>query len=500
MTLRSIFRTPVWISAAIGLVGGIVASVSLPPFGFWLLGPLGVAVALLALEEHPLGQRALTGFAFGLGMLIPGLWWAQHFNWYGALLLMIIEALFFAAAAAVMTPDRGRTLSAIGAFTLAEAARQSWPLGGLPIGSLSLGQTDGPLFDMARIIGPFGLMMAVVVAGAGIRILVTALAARNTSGLDVGFRFAAASLLLGSVVVVALVGAIAPSGGPAQGIRTVAAVQGGGKRGTSASQVNPESVTAAQLKELRVVPRGTDLTLLPEDVVGLTGPLAGTFQDLALRAAARTKSTTLVAGVTTPSGATAFNNFAAVYGPRGVLLGTVTKVHRVPFGEYVPARSLLSGIANLSGVPRDAIVGTGHETIETPAGTLGILISFEVFFSSRSADVVQHGAQVLIVPTNTTSYPTSQMPAQELAAAKLQAMERGRDLVQASPTGFSAIINHQGDVMKRSSLSTPTVVTGTVTLYDGSTLYTRFGDWPVLVLALLAVILGHVRARQRTQS
>ena len=92
------------------------------------------------------------------------------------------------------------------------------------------------------------------------------------------------------------------------------------------------------------------------------------------------------------------------------------------------------------------------------------------------------------------------MPAQELAAAKLQAMERGRDLVQASPTGFSAIINHQGDVMKRSSLSTPTVVTGTVTLYDGSTLYTRFGDWPVLVLALLAVILGHVRARQRTQS
>jgi apolipoprotein N-acyltransferase len=92
------------------------------------------------------------------------------------------------------------------------------------------------------------------------------------------------------------------------------------------------------------------------------------------------------------------------------------------------------------------------------------------------------------------------MPSQELAAAKMQAMERGRDLVQASPTGFSAVINHQGQVVGRSSLSSATVVRGTVTLYDGSTPYTRLGDWPVIILALLFLVLGQLRSRRGAQS
>ena len=500
MTRSSALRPSSWANAGTGLIGGAAASVSLPPFGFWPLGFLGIAILLLALEDQPIGQRSITGLAFGLGLFVPGLWWAQHFNWYGAALLMVVEAAFFAAACALVTPGRGRTLSVVGALVLAEAVRESWPLGGLPIGGLPLGQTDGPLFDIARLAGPFGLMMAVVIGGAGIRVLVTALAARNTSGLDVGFRFGASAVLLGSVVALALLGAVAPSGGPSRGTRTVAAVQGGGARGTSAQQVDPQLVTRAQLRQLPHVPSATQLTVLPEDVVGLSGPLAGSWQDRAIRTAARGLATTMVVGVTTPHGATEFNNFAAVYGPSGQLLGTVEKVHRVPFGEYIPDRNLFSHLADLSGVPRDAVSGAGHEVVATPAGKLGILISFEVFFSSRGADVVSHGAELLVVPTNTTSYPSSQMPSQELAAAKMQAMERGRDLVQASPTGFSAVINHQGQVVGRSSLSSATVVRGTVTLYDGSTPYTRLGDWPVIILALLFLVLGQLRSRRGAQS
>ena len=487
-------------SAAVGLLAGVVASGSLPPFGFWPLGPFAIAVLLLSLEEHPIGQRTFTAFCFGLGLFVPSLWWAQHFNWYGALLLMVVEAAFFAAAGAAMTPDRGRTMSAIGALVLAEIVRESWPLGGLPIGGLPLGQIHGPLFDVARLAGPFGLMMAIVVSGAGIRILVTALAARNTSGTDIGLRFGLSALLLGSVVAGALWGAFAPAGGPSQGTRSVAAVQGGGQRGTSAQQVDPLSVTHAQLAQIPHVPHGTALTVLPEDVVGLSEPLRQSWQNRVLMHWARAKATTLVVGITTPVGSTQFNNFAAVYNPRGSLDATVEKVHRVPFGEYVPARSLLSHLANISGVPRDAVVGTSNEVVATHAGRLGILISFEVFFSSRSADEVRNGAQLLVVPTNTTSYPSDQMPSQELAAAQLQAMERGRDLIQASPTGYSAIVNHRGEITQRSALSTPAVLSGTVNLYAGQTIYTDLGDWPIIILSAGLIIAGQLRARRTTHS
>jgi apolipoprotein N-acyltransferase len=178
------------------------------------------------------------------------------------------------------------------------------------------------------------------------------------------------------------------------------------------------------------------------------------------------------------------------------VLGTVEKVHRVPFGEYVPARSLLSHVADLSGVPKDAIVGTRPEILQTPAGRLGVLISFEVFFADRSGDAVAHGATLLVVPTNTTSYPTSQMPAQELAAARLQAVERGRDLVQASPTGYSAIINNKGTVIERSALSEQRALLGTVALRRGATLFSTIGSWPTLLIAALCLLAGLLRAHR----
>ena len=500
MNLTRVARSVTVMSLLIGLIGGAVASMSLPPFGFWPLGPLGIAMFLLACEEHHVGRRSLTGFMFGLGLFVPGLWWAQHFNWYGAVALMVIESLFFAGAGAVMTPGRGRTLSAIGAITLAELLRETWPLGGLPIGGLPLGQADGPLLGIARLAGPCALMMAIVVAGAGIRILTPALAASGQGSLVATRRAAHGAALIGAVALVAVVGAWAPSGGSALGTRSVAAVQGGGRRGTSAEQVDPIAVTQAHLATTATVPRGTAITLLPEDVIGLDGPLEGSWQLDALKAQARRIGGTLIAGVTTPATSTSFNNFAVAFGPTGQIIGRVEKVHRVPFGEYIPARSLFSHLANVSGVPRDAVPGTGHEVLATPAGRIGVLISFEVFFSSRSLDAVRHGAQVLVVPTNTTSYPTAQMPAQELAAARLQAVGTGRDLLQASPTGYSALINNRGDVVTKTPLSRRMVLLGTATLRRGMTPFDRWGDWPVLLLGLLGVAMGQLRARQGRQS
>ena len=182
---------------------------------------------------------------------------------------------------------------------------------------------------------------------------------------------------------------------------------------------------------------------------------------------ARHLRTTLVAGVTEPVSPTAFRNEIVAWGPTGRIVATFEKVHRVPFGEYVPFRSLVSHLADLSQVPLDAVPGHGTGLMRTPAGSLGTLVSFEVFYASRSRTSVRAGAELLVVPTNTSSYATAQIPTQEVAADAVQAVETGRDLVQAAPTGYSTMVNQVGTVEQRSVLGQPAVVSATVGAASG---------------------------------
>ena len=265
----------------------------------------------------------------------------------------------------------------------------------------------------------------------------------------------------------------------------VAIVQGGGRRGLSDLQVPASEVYAAALKETAAVRPPVDLVIWPEDVVALDRPLRGSPESAQLAGIARRLHTTLVAGVTEPVGATRFRNEIVAYSPSGALVAVFEKVHRVPFGEYVPWRSFFSHLANLQAVPRDAIVGTGSGLMRTPAGRFAVLVSYEVFFANRGRSGVRAGGELIIVPTNTSSYSNEQAPAQEIAASRLQAIEEGRDLVQAAPTGYSAVLDNRGDVLQQTSLSVPAVLRATVSLRDGATLYTRAGDLPTLILALV---------------
>ena len=145
-------------------------------------------------------------------------------------------------------------------------------------------------------------------------------------------------------------------------------------------------------------------------------------------------------------------------------------------------------------MPRDAVAGHDTGMLETPAGRLGLMLSYEVFFADRGSSAVDAGAQLLVVPTNTSSYGSSQVPSQEVAADRLQAVENGRDLVQAAPTGFSTLVTPSGDVLERSQLGARGVLFGALGLRDGKTVYATLGDLPLLVLAALALVAGWFRS------
>ncbi len=528
------------------LVAGVGLALSLPPWGAWLLAGPAAGLLWWRLGGLRWRQRLLAGWVAGLGLFVTGLWWAISFNVYGGVVLMVVEALSLALACAVCPTGRGRLPALAGAMVLVEALRSSWPFGGLPLGGIALGQAGGPLAGAARLGGPLILVGLVWLGGAGLGGLAIAIGrlvlhrrrvahgprgweelARHAAAVDgdnpagspvgpgaaaptsprpqVTGAVAASVTALVVVAAVALWGALAPDGGGAVATLRVAAVQGGGIRGLRKSQVDPASVFRAQLAatgEIPTLDRGDPPTLVvwPEDVVSLGVPLGQSSSQATLAQTARRLHATLTVGVTETVSTTSFRNEIVAFAPDGAVVARFEKVHRVPFGEYIPYRSFFAHLANLSAVPLDAIPGHGNGVLHTPAAPLGTMVSYEVFFAARGRIATRAGATLLIVPTNTASYSTSQVPTQEIAAARLQAIAEGRDLVQASPTGFSAIIDHRGRVLARTVLGTRQVLVGDVGLRTGRTIYERFGDLPVLIGAGGLLIGGWSAAISATGS
>ena len=450
---------------AVCVVAGVLTALSVPPWGWWPLAFVGLA--LLATATHGVNRwraRAVAGAAFGLGMFVPGLWWMNDFHAVGGPLVMLLETAFLAAAVAATPPDgRWRVVALPAALVLAEAARGAIPFGGLPMACIPLGQAAGPLAPMARVGGQLLILAAVAL---------------------VGMRKAVA---VAAVVVVGVLSAAAPDGGDPTGTLDVALVQGGGRRGFRAVESDPQAVFDAHVAATAAVTPGVDVVLWPEDVVDVDRPVDETEHGAVLAAAADGLDAVLVAGVVEDVQGTRFSNAAVAWGPDGAVLDRYDKVHRVPFGEYVPGRAVIDRFADLSVIPRDAIPGKGPGRLDTPTGRLGVVISFEVFFADRARAAANAGGRVLLVPTNASSFKTSQVPTTQVAAARLRAIETGRDLVQAAPTGYGAVVDHHGRVHARTTLGRRQVVHETVALRDGTTAYARVGDVPMVVLSLLGL-------------
>ena len=94
------------------------------------------------------------------------------------------------------------------------------------------------------------------------------------------------------------------------------------------------------------------------------------------------------------------------------------------------------------------------------------------------------------------------MQSQQIASSRLRAVETGRFVLQAAPTGFSGIIAPDGEVLHRTGVSEQKVLYDTVELRTGRTLSVQLGAWPMLVYAIatLAVIQGRRRFRKVGES
>jgi apolipoprotein N-acyltransferase len=296
---------------------------------------------------------------------------------------------------------------------------------------------------------------------------------------------------VGVAVVAVVVAAAAPEGhGTGERLR-VAVVQGGGPQGTTSLETDPRDVFDAHLAASDLVSSPVDLVLWPENTVDVEGPLVESVEGTELAELARRLETTLVVGATEGDDAVdGFHNVAVAFDADGEVVDRHEKERRVPFGEFVPFRSLIEPLAPAALPDRDAIVGTGPAVLWTPVGPLGVVISWEVFFPDRARDAIGNGGEVLLNPTNGSSFTGTQVQGQQVASSRLRAIETGRWVVQAAPTGFSAVVAPDGDVRQRTGVSERRVLEDVVERRTGRTWAVRFGDWLPLALALLSLAGG----------
>ena len=410
---------------------------------------------------------------------------------------LIATALFagFHAVAAIAAPTGPwRVWGRPAAHTLAEALRFCFPFGGVPLASLAIGQAGGPFISVARIGGALLLTWFVFQIGftlAGPSPFVPAMVRHTRPNARaewhgvIGFVLALALLPLSAI---AWSSKALPADTPTS--LRVAIVQGGGPQGTHAIHSDPSVVFNRHLTASQTIsPGSVDMVLWPENVINV--PQFDNSAELRAVAAESARiGAPLVVGITEDSADPAhFVNAQVVVTADQHIVSRYEKVRRVPFGEYMPLRGLLHALgAPTELVPRDAVPGHTPAVLELPGGVrFAVAISWEVFFGGRVHEGVERGGSFVVNPTNGSSYTWTVLQSQQVASSRLRAVEQHRWVLQAAPTGFSAIVDDAGHVLQRTSISEQRVLLGTVQLDQGSTWYAATGNlwWVALMLVLL---------------
>ena len=450
----------------------------MPPFGFWPLAFVGLVLVDRLIADQPRGARFARGWLIAMGCFVPGLSWMTALTAPGTAIACVAYAAMLGAGIAAAPPGPGRWFALPGTWAVAELVRSSWPFGGVPLANLSIGQVAGPLATVLRLGGPVLLLVCTLLVGQA--------AAATVRG---ALRPAIGMLAIPFVIVLAA--SVSPRGHDV-GSAEIALVQGGGEQGTRQSEKGIIDVFERHVEATALVDPPLDLIVWPEDVIDTPGPLVDDPWGDVVSGLARDNAAPMLVGAIEDAGTEHFRNSVELFDANGTFLQRYDKVHRVPFGEWVPFRSLLEPIAGDALPERDALIGERPAHLDVPGrvGRVATPISWEIFFPDRTREGVEAGARLVLNPTNGSSFTGTIVQTQQVASSRMRAIETGRWVAQAAPTGFTAIIDDNGRVIERTAISEQRVIQRQVRLREGLTIYTRWGNLIGLLLAGTGTVAG----------
>jgi apolipoprotein N-acyltransferase len=514
----------------VAIAGGLATAAAFPPAGFWPLAAAGPTLLVVALWRRSLRGSAVVGLGFGLAFFVPLLSWLINVAWYAWAALALAEAVVFAVFAIgqrLMLRLRAWPVAVACWWVAVEAFRDRWPYA-FPWGRLAMSQAQAPTVRWVAYGGPQLLTFLVALAGTTLAWLVLGpmtarraaprrnawllptrllptrlLAARDGGGQpsgqarDVFRRRAVPALAFAAAAGLAVAGALLPAGQSAAGgpSAEVAAVQGNVPHArTLAKQLRETTVTgnhAAATQQLAAQVRAgsrpaPDLVIWPENSTDIDPGLDPYVYATITGAVSLINRPVLVGAVLQNP----LRNTGQLWLPGRGPVAIYVKRQLVPFGEYIPFRGLINSFSSLPSLqPVDYTAG--HRAVVFRVGRirLGDVICYEVGFDNLVSSEVSAGANLLTEQTNDADFEVDGRlgeTLQQLAMARIRAIEFDRAMIVAGTTGVSAIIAPDGSLIAHTRTWQRAVIEARVPLLTGDTLAQRLGEWPELALSALA--------------
>ena len=547
----------------ISVAGGLATYAAFPPIDAWPLAVLGPALLVVALTGRSLRGSFGCGLAFGLALFVPLLSWLVNVASYAWFALAGAEAVIFAVLAI------GQRLllrlpfwpaAVAGWWVCVEGVRDRWPFA-FPWGRLAMSQSVAPDVRWVAVGGAPLLTFLVALTGA----MIARAALCYLGGSDPpqtppavyprgddppqtppavyprgddppqtppapggthpprpplgGTARPPWSLwpLWPTLAAVGTAGLVLAGGllpvDPTGGAPTaqVAAIQGNVPRARNLPQLlNDTEVTqnhaAATLKLAAQVKAGQlpapALVVWPENSTNLDPRQnPDIYAELAATVAALGRPVLVGEVLQDP-----LRNVGQLWVPRVGPTTIYVKRQLVPFGEYIPFRSLISSFSSLPSLqPTDFT--PGHRAVVFDVGKikLGDVICYEVGFDNLVRSEVTAGANLLAVQSNDADFEIDGQlgeTEQQTAMARIRAIESDRAVVYASTTGESTIIAPDGALIAHSGVWRQAILDARVPLVSYRTLADRVGAWPeyvIIMLTVLALAWAVLRSRSRRE-
>ncbi len=196
-------------------------------------------------------------------------------------------------------------------------------------------------------------------------------------------------------------------------------------------------------------------------------------------------------------------NSAFLLNRDGGIAGRYDKQHLVPFGEYIPLKSVLFFLDKLVVGIGDFQSGQGPLTMALPSPPaaisprFGVPICFEVIFPDLVRRMANDGANFLITITNDAWFGDSAAPYQHFGMVVFRAVENHLAIARAANTGISGFIGPDGSIQTATPIFTEQALTGRIALRQEKTFYARNGDifsWICVILSSLLMIYLRFKA------
>lgn len=497
-----------WARRIVALGVGALLNLAFAPYQLWPLAILCPAALMLLWEGARPREAAVLGFWFNFGTFLVGTWWiytgvhtmAAVPAWIALFLLFGLTSImagYHAALGYIVT----RWLPASGALRWLVAVPAAWAfiewwrgwfLSGFMWLSLGYTQTDTWLANLAPVIGVYGIS-AVLLLGAG---ALVALIRGNTRT-----RVTAVAVLVVPWVVAASLGGVEwtkPSGKPVG----VAIVQGAIPQDEKWAKENEANVLGIY-RRLAEQAFGTPVIVFPEASLP---PIANEIMDylVPLYRDAEQKGSALVLGILRAklnpertAYSDYYNSVLALDLKATDELQWYDKSHLVPFTEFFPVPKIVRRwmvVMNLpySDFTRGAVV---QPALRAGGLNLSASICYEDGYGSSYLEQLK-SADTLVNVTNDAWFGHGSARYLHFQIARMRAIEAQRYLLRAGNDGISAVIGPRGEVVAEAPGFEPYVLRSEVTPRMGLPPYARVGNWLVVCLASLGVVLGFAAARR----